>query len=401
MRDIILYFIRGMNHYIFLLYEMFDFKEFGTIFFLFVFFLAIFIFFKDIRSQIIDLTLTIFSLLKTKIGIIFVLVLVLYYTYIAFTFEESINTVVLISSIYLFFESFTKTNLNLTSDSDNSVFESIVEFSFPVVLLCVQQIVIIIENGSFNNFLPILLSLLIIPIYSTVFVLFKNYMCFDTFYNKNQLERRVNKYEFYKTYTLAAFCFFNYKDADTYLEKILNSMQDFIINSEQMRNRIDNEVNFNFDFKPHFRTIKRKSKSKVYKLFHYVWLIDIFFILYEICNLRFLKVSLNFSYYLTLGVLIIYLIYDLMKIQTIQNQYDFVLYLLFYIFFSFILVTYSLTLQQFRLTEIAFIVPFFIVTRVRASFYNPINFLSLPFLSKQNFFGLDSSKYDEHGNRIK
>lgn len=401
MLDTILYFIRGINHYIFLLYEMFDNKEYVTILLFFVLFSVIFIFNKNIRKQIIDLTLSIFGLIKTKVGMIFISILVLYYIYVAYTFEESINTVVLLTSMYLFIESFIKTNLNLTSDSDNSVFESIIEFSIPVAILGLQQVVIIIENGSFNNFLAIVLSLLIIPIYSIVFVLLKNYISFDAFYNKSQLMRRVDKYEFYKVYTQAVFSFFNYKDAETYLQKTLNSTQDYVIDPEKLRNKIDKEVSFNFDFKPKFKTIKRKTKSKIYKFFNFAWLINILYILFEICNFRYFKVSLDFSYYWTLGVLIIYFNYDLMKIQKIQNKYDFVLYLFFNLYFTSILVSYALTLKQFRLTEIAFIVPFFIIVRVRASFYDSVNFLYLPFLSKQNYFGLDASRYDENGNKIK
>ena len=132
---------------------------------------------KDVRKNVLGLVHPSLNVIKTLPGFLFLILFLGYYIYIAIFFEEKITFIVLILSIYLFVQDFFKTNLNLLLESENSIFDSIKDISFPVILLCIQQMSMMFENGTFNNLNYILLSLIIIPIYSILF-----FMVFSLFF---------------------------------------------------------------------------------------------------------------------------------------------------------------------------------------------------------------------------
>ena len=96
----------------------------------------------------------------------------------------------------------------------------------------------------------------------------------------------------------------------------------------------------------------------------------------------------DFSYYFSYFILLIYFLYDLLRIKSVENQYDFCIYGFLYLVFIILLVFYNFSLKQLRLSEIGFIVPIFVLVRALSCKKNSINFLSLPLLSENNFFGL-------------
>ena len=128
-------------------------------------------------------------------------------------------------------------------------------------------------------------------------------------------------------------------------------------------------------------------------LFHYIWIFNILVVIYYIVKIRFFELNPSFEYYIILAILYIYLWYDMMKIKEIKNQYDFCIYSFIYILTIIFILKYSISLVQFRLSEIGFVIPLFIFFRYISYNKNPINFLSLPFLSEENFFGLDPKNY--------
>ena len=103
--------------------------------------------------------------------------------------------------------------------------------------------------------------------------------------------------------------------------------------------------------------------------------------------------SFDFWYYCSFSILIIYLWYDLMKIKKIENQFDYVMYMFIYVILIIFLLIYNHSLNGMRLTEFGFLIPIFIFLRVYTYNKNFPNLLTLPFLSKNNFFGLNPDDY--------
>ena len=84
-----------------------------------------------------------------------------------------------------------------------------------------------------------------------------------------------------------------------------------------------------------------------------------------------------------------------MKLKKIENQFDFVWYGFIYICLIGLLIIFSNTLKEFRLSELGFMIPIFIFIKLITYRKDFPDLLNLPFLSKNNFFGLDPQKYNK------
>lgn len=84
-----------------------------------------------------------------------------------------------------------------------------------------------------------------------------------------------------------------------------------------------------------------------------------------------------------------------MKNRNIQNQYDFVIYMFINIILIVMLICYYIILDKTRLSEILFYLPIFVVMHLKAYNKKFPNIINMPFLTKDNFFGLDPSKYNK------
>lgn len=145
------YIFKGFLHYVNLMFGLLDFKDLGFMWVIIVGLIIAFFVSKDVRKGILGLINSSLNVIKTLPGFLFFILFLGYYIYIAIFFEEKITFILLILSIYLFVQDFFKANLNLLLESDNSIFDSIKDISFPVILLCIQQISMMFENDIFNN----------------------------------------------------------------------------------------------------------------------------------------------------------------------------------------------------------------------------------------------------------
>lgn len=84
-----------------------------------------------------------------------------------------------------------------------------------------------------------------------------------------------------------------------------------------------------------------------------------------------------------------------MKNRDIENQYDFVMYMFISIILIVMIACYFVGINNTRLSEMLFYIPIFIVVHFKAYNKKFPNILNMPFLTKNNFFGLDPSKYNK------
>lgn len=396
MLDFINYVIKGLLHYLTLIFGMLDFKELGFMWLIIGILSFCIIANKEVRKSIINLIKSFLGVMKTIPGFIFLILLISYYCYVAIFFEEKITIIVVVLSIYLFLQTFIMVNLSLLAESENSVWETIKSFSFPVILLYIQQITIMAEIDDFTNLNMVLYSLLIIPTFSLLFFVFKHYCIYIDFYRKHKKYIKISNFDFFKVFNESLIICKSYKKNNILLSEFIKNNSK--LNDKEMKRKI-NEI---FP-KVIFYTIQEEKQqkklnsikvhpTKLFIFFNYIWLFNILVVVTYIFMKRFSGINFGFLYYLSYIVLIIYFLYDLLRIKKIENQYDFIIYLFIYIVAIVILLFYYFGLNEVRLTELGFMIPIFIYIRYK-SYYKPkINFLNLPIISKNNFFGLDPHK---------
>lgn len=133
---------------------------------------------------------------------------------------------------------------------------------------------------------------------------------------------------------------------------------------------------------------KKQKTTKPKKVLLLIWLLNIFCLVDFVLKVRFFDGSFGFLYYVSLFILLIYLWVDFMKIKNIKNQFDFVIYGLIYIVLIIFITWYTYTLNAFRLSELGFIIPILVIIHFRYFKNNFPNFLIMPGISENNFFGM-------------
>ncbi len=395
MQEFIKYIIEGMLHYINLIFGLLDFKNLGFMWIIIIGLITAFFVNKDVRKNVLGLVHPSLNVIKTLPGFLFFILFLGYYIYISIFFEEKITFIVLILSIYLFVQDFFKTNLNLLLESENSIFDSIKDISFPVILLCIQQMSMMFENCTFNNLNYVLLSLIIIPIFSILFFVMKHYCIYTDFYARYKKYIDIDDYSFFKIFNDSLIECGTYKKNEKVLSRFI--MDNRKKSYEEMRVELNQDIRKIISNEK--KTIRNKRKNTKYKpsklfiIFNYIWIFNIVSVLVSVLFKRYLNTPFDFWYYWSYGILLIYFWYDLMRLKRIENQYDFAMYMFIYIILIVFLLLYNHSLTTFRLTELGFLIPIFIVIRICTYYKKFPNLLTLPFLSKNNFFGLKPEDY--------
>lgn len=391
MLNFICYIFRGLIHYTYLLFNMLDFKDYGFMILIVFGIIIIIMINKNVRKSVNRLIISFFNVIKTPPGTILMILFISYYVYIILYFEENISALILLMSIYLLFQSFAINNLNLLADSKKTNLDVIKDFSVPVVLLAFQQFISMLEFNDFTNWKHVIISLIVIPIFSLLFVVLKHFVNFEEFYKANKKYISISGYDFFKLFNYSLIECGNYYYNKILLEKLVKENKNLTF--EQSKNKIKEifpEVItiYNLDNeKASCKHVKCKN-GKVFIFFNYIWCIGALYLIVMILFKRFCNINYNFFYYFTYVILLIYFLYDLLRIKRVKNQMDFVIYGFIYIFLIILLIVYAISLNQTRLSEMGFLIPLFIVIRIISYTKNSINFLSLPILSEDNFFGL-------------
>ncbi len=402
MQNFAIYLFKGILHYLNLIFNMIDLRELGFMWIIIFGLLIFFIYSKKVKRALVSLIKSAIGVVKTPPGIIFLLLFLGYYIYIAIFFEEKITLLFFVLSIYLFLKDYFSVNLDLLAESKNSVFQTIKNISIPAFLLVFQQISSMLEINDFSSLKSVLMSLIIIPIFSILFFVLKHYCIYDDFYKRYRSYIKFNDYKFFKIFNNSLIYCGSYKMNNILLPEFLKDNRN--LDYKEMKEKASILIPEIVKMKKENSKIKKCKKIKIkkgklFKFFHYIWLFNIGIMVIFVLNKRFNNVSYDISYYLTYSILIIYFWHDLMKIKKIENQFNYMIYLFIYIILIVILVYYTTTLHQLRLTELGFMIPIFIYIRCITYNKESPNLLTLPFLSKNNFFGLNPNNYYNNGKK--
>lgn len=401
MSGIIEYVFMGLLHYLNILFGLFDFKDLGIMWIILIGVFIICIFNKDVRKNIVGLIKPLINVVKTLPGMAFLILFLSYYIYILIFFEEKITFVVLVFSIYLCIKDYVKTNLNLLLESNTSIWDLIKEISISAILLCVQQMTIMFENNNIHNVKQVLFSLMIIPIFSIMFFVMKHYCIYKDFYTRYKKYISINEYIFFKIFNDCLI------ECGTYVknEKVLSQ---FIIKNKnatysQLRANFEQDIKIiileESSNRSKIEIVKDKIKpSKMFKILNNVWLVNIFNVTMCVILKRFTNLTFDFWYYFSFIILIMYFWYDMMKVKKIENQFDYMMYAVIYLILIVILLIYNHSLNNMRLTELGFLIPIFLFFRIYTINKKFPNLLLLPFLSKNNFFGLNPNDYKKNNS---
>lgn len=392
------YILKGLSHYIYLLLNMLDFKDNGFILIIILGILLMCIKDKTIYKSCVSVIKSIYNISKTKIGFIIVCLVFFYYIYTLIYFESKYNFVLIIFTIYLFMQDILKINLILLPESKLKLIDLFKDIATPILVLFISEFVTMIEEENFNNINYVFYSLTFIPIFIIVIIIFRHFIFCEDTYNIYKKRLKIDDYEFFKIVSIISIKSKNYIMTRRILKEFLNSADN--LNYNQMKIELNRNINNTMEKhkeKNNKTRIKQKhKKSKVFKIFEFIWGANIICVIYLAINKRFYTGNLDISYYWSIFILNIYFWCDLMKNRNIENQYDFVMYMFINIILIVIIVCYVVGINNTRLSEMLFYIPIFIVIHFKAYNKNFPNILNMPFLTNNNFFGLDPSKYNKN-----
>lgn len=391
------YILQGLSHYIYLLLNMLDFRDNGFILIVIVGMLLICIKDKTVYKSVISVVKSIYNVSKTKVGLIIVCLVCSYYIYILACFENQYNLILIVFTIYLFMKDILKINLILLPESEFKLVDLLKDITIPILLLFVSELTTMIEKSNFDNINFAFYSLVFIPIFIIVILVFRHFIFCEDTYNIYKKRIKIDDYEFFKITTKVSIKCKDYKITRLVLEEFL--IENYNLNYNEMKLKLRNHIMYamkEYNKKKFSKSKKQKyEKSKIFKLFEFIWITNIICIIYAVIDNRFYGVSYDISYYWSIIVLNIYFWCDLMKNRNIQNQYDFVIYMFINIILIVMLICYYIRLDKTRLSEILFYVPIFVVMHLKAYNKKFPNIINMPFLTEDNFFGLNPSKYNK------
>lgn len=392
------YILKGISHYIYLLINMIDFKDNGFIIIIIVGIILMCIKDKTVYKSVISVAKSLYCIFKTKVGFLITMLVLSYYIYILICFENNYNFLLIILTICLFVQDIVKLNLRLLPESKLNIVDVSKEISLPILLLFTNEFVTMVEENNFSNMNLVFYSLIFIPIYIIIIIIFKHFVFFEDTYNIYKKQLKVNDYEFFKIVSIISIKCGDYKLVKVILKTILsnNSQLDYSEMKLELKNNIDIIFKENKDEKKKKIKKQKLKKGKLSKTFEVIWIANIVCIIYAVMNKRFCNVNYDISYYWSMIILNIYLWCDLMKNRDIKNQYDFVMYMFINIIIIVMLIFYFVGLNRNRLSEMLFYIPILLAIHLKVYYKRFSNFMDMPFLTKDNFFGLDPSKYNKN-----
>jgi hypothetical protein len=398
----LLYLFKGFTHWLSLILDILDFKDLSFMWIIIIGVLILSILDKSIIRSIFSFLKSLINVAKTGVGFIFLILLIAYYGYTILFFEGKLTIVVLLFSLWLLAKDYTKTGMNLMADSNNSIFDSIKEISIPILLLYLQQFISMFENNNFDNLLLISMSLIVIPIYSIMFFVFKHFANFEDIYIKYKRKLKLEGHYFMRIFNESLIESGNYQINKNVLNEFLKD--NVSLEFEEMKEKLIIELPIlirKYKIQKKKEQKKEVNFSKVKKVFNIIWLLNTICLIDFVIRVRFFNGNFGFLYNYSLFILLIYMWIDLMKLKKIDNKSDFVIYGIIYIVSIIIILLYSNSLRAFRLSELGFIIPILILFHLRYFNKNFPNFLLMPNFSENNFFGMTMEQYYNSLNKNK
>lgn len=400
--NFLFYLFKGFMHWLSLILDIMDFKDLGFMWIIIIGVLILSIFDKSVIRSIFSFLKALINVAKTGVGFIFLMLFIAYYGYVILFFEEKLTIVILLFSLWLLAKDYVKTGMNLSANSNSSIFNSIKEISIPILLLYLQQLIFMLENNNFENLLLVTMSLIVIPIYSIMFFVFKHFANFENIYVKYKRKLKFEGHYFMKIFNESLIESGNYKINENVLNDFMND--NMSLEFKEMKEKLIIELPALIS---KYKVQKKKeleekgSLSKAKKVFNIIWFLNIVCLIDFVIRVRFFNGNFSFLYSYSLFILLIYIWMDLMKVKKIDNKSDFVIYGIIYIVLIIIILLYSNSLIAFRLSELGFIIPILTLFHLRYINKKFPNFLLIPNFSENNFFGMTMEQYYNSLNKNK
>lgn len=395
--EMVQYILKGLSHYIYLLFNMLDFKDNGFILIIIFGMLLMCIKDKTVYKSVISVLKSIYNISKTKVGFIIVCLVSSYYMYTLIYFESKYNLIVFIFTIYLFIQDILKINLILLPESKINLTDLLKDIATPILVLFISEFVTMVEEENFNNITLVFCSLIFIPIFFIIIIVFRHFIFYEDTYNIYKKRIKIDDYEFFKIVSIISIKSKNYRITRIVLEEFLNNTYNLTYN--EMKIELKGNINYiikKYKEKSNNKIQKQKyKKNKVFKMFEFIWSANILCVIYLAIDKRFYIGSLDISYYWSISILNIYFWCDLMKNRDIENQYDFIIYMVINIILIVMIICYLIGINNTRLSERLFYIPIFIILHFKAYNKKFPNILNMPFLTENNFFGLDPNQYNK------
>lgn len=123
--------------------------------------------------------------------------------------------------------------------------------------------------------------MIIIPIFSIIFIVLKHFVNYDDFYKKNKVYIKISDYDFFKLYNYSLIKCKTYQNNQILLNKLLKENNNLSL--KELKNKIDEifpEVIRIYDNENiNKKCVKKKKKnSKIFKIFSYIWLFNIIYL---------------------------------------------------------------------------------------------------------------------------
>lgn len=172
-------------------------------------------------------------------------------------FESKYNLIVFIFTIYLFIQDILKINLILLPESKINLTDLLKDIATPILVLFISEFVTMVEEENFNNISLVFCSLIFIPIFFIIIIVFRHFIFCEDTYNIYKKRIKIDDYEFFKIVSIISIKSKNYRITRIVLEEFLNNTYNLIYNEM----KIELKGNINYIIKKY----KEKSNNKIQK----------------------------------------------------------------------------------------------------------------------------------------
>ena len=312
-----------------------------------------------------------------------------YYCFTIFTFEDSINVLIIIITLVLFCKDLFEFMNNSILDENKKTIVSIMEISESVFILFFYRLLYVIELRNFDELNKVILSLIFVPIIAIIIVIMKTLTTVETITVRYSNIEKLEDIEYLKLFLMILVKERSINNTNKIINNFFRDNRQLLYNEAKKKIIKYESTKTNSKEKNiHFSKGREKRNFNIKSISFTIWILNILSIIYSIIMKRFFNANFDFGYYFCLTILSIYFISDMMKIYTIECQYDFVIYFVISFVEFIILFIYYNKIQNGRLSNMLFLVIIYVIIAILFRRNKTMRFLEMPFLSEKNFFGL-------------
>lgn len=372
----------------FLFFDFLDFLEISTIISIITLFIIIFLIKKDILKLFYEAGLSILKLMINPIGFIYLLIFLVYYFFILYHFQTKINLIILFLSIIYVVRDFFNITRILSFTNTSSFKDEVLPVIITTFMISMQQIVTSLHLKIDTNYITLLLSLLIIPIYLLYHSFSKFFLNFEKVMQRFEEKLTFDSFYFLIIYFRVLIHFKNYRATEKFISHFLN--KNILLSYSEMREKIIPEISKGKNDRTKKNKVKKVVDKRAYKkhivYFIFIWSIIFSLVIFYNSQIFLNNCRLKVFYIFLFLFLLVDLIINLLKQHKIKCQFDFIIYLFLDALIVIILVIYYFLLPKINFIEANFLMPIFLYFKIKNYYKTQVNFLLIPFKTEYNFF---------------